>query len=263
MYSKYHGCGNDFILGQYQEGIDYSNLAKKICNRYTGIGADGILIAKKNKNYEMIFYNADGSRAPMCGNGIRCFCAYLNDEKLLDGDIYTIDTLSGTREIEYKNGLYKVNMGKPNYLAESVGIKNKKYFIDQIMEYNNVKYKCTALFLTTDHLVIEVEDLNISDEVANFLGANKLFTKGINVNFVKVINEKEMYIRTFERGAGWTKACGSGSSSCFAVLFNQKKLKNEAVARFEFGELRFQNDNENIIMIGPAQKIATNINFFV
>ena len=76
-FSKYHGYGNDFIIGTYQEGIDYEKLAIRICDRHTGIGADGLIILKLD-NLEMMFYNADGYRGAMCGNGIRCLVKYIN-----------------------------------------------------------------------------------------------------------------------------------------------------------------------------------------
>ena len=75
LIEKMHGCGNDFCVLSYEKGIDYSNLAIKLCNRKTGIGSDGMIVVKTNP-LEMLFYNSDGSRAPMCGNGIRCFSKY-------------------------------------------------------------------------------------------------------------------------------------------------------------------------------------------
>ena len=84
-FCKYHGCGNDFIITDYADGVDYSALAQKWCDRKTGIGADGFIAVRQNP-LEMVFYNMDGSRAPMCGNGIRCFAAYCARKNIVDSD---------------------------------------------------------------------------------------------------------------------------------------------------------------------------------
>ena len=97
--AKYHGCGNDFVIARYQDvkDIDLGELAIKACDRHTGIGADGLIIVQEDP-LEMIFYNQDGSRAPMCGNGIRCFSAYCTDEKIVEKDKFTVSTLAGNQE---------------------------------------------------------------------------------------------------------------------------------------------------------------------
>lgn len=258
MYAKYHGCGNDFIIGLYQEGIDYSSFAQTICNRNIGFGADGLLIAnKKGLNYEMILYNADGSRAPMCGNGIRCFCAYLLDEKLVDELTIFVDTLSGIRTIKKVDDLFIVNMGTPCFDGYMLDIDEFDSYRNITMEYMGKKYLTSAVFMTTHHLVIITDDLNIGDDVGHYFCTNPIFKKGINVNFVQIQDENNISIKTYERGVGWTRACGSGACATYVVLSEKGLVKNEVNVLLQYGFLKISRENNDIIMKGPAQKIAS------
>ena len=123
LFNKYHGCGNDFIICEYQENINYSEITKKICNRYTGIGADTLIVIEP-KTPRIWFYNADGTLAPMCGNGIRCAAAYLKNNNYVTEDIVNIETTTGVRKVYYlENNLYKINMGKPSYKKEDIDLE--------------------------------------------------------------------------------------------------------------------------------------------
>lgn len=96
--SKYHGCGNDFIILREEDaaGYDLKTLIPAVCDRHTGLGADGFILVRTCP-LTMIFYNCDGSRAPMCGNGIRCFAKFCLDEGLVDGECLAVETLAGPR----------------------------------------------------------------------------------------------------------------------------------------------------------------------
>ena len=119
--TKMQGCGNDFIILSYEEfqktKLSMSELAKKICNRNFGVGADGIIIPKtdvQNADIGWYFYNSDGSTAQMCGNGMRCFAKYVYDNKLVDKKVFSVETLAGIIKPELlENGFVKVNMGAP------------------------------------------------------------------------------------------------------------------------------------------------------
>lgn len=256
--AKYHGCGNDFLMGVWQEDVDYSALAIKYCDRHSGVGADGVIVGKNNNGrYEMVFYNADGSRAPMCGNGIRCLVAYLKDEKLINGSSVEIDTLSGIRTIIIKDYTYVVNMGKPSYDKNLLDIDCKgKDFLNQIMTYKGKEYEVNGIFMTTHHVVIPVDDLDVPEDVGMYFCKNPIFTKGMNVDFVKVVDSNNILIKTYERGVGWTKNCGSGSCASFVILNNKGLVDKEINVKLEYGMLHITKDNEDIIMEGPAEKIC-------
>ena len=271
MYSKYHGCGNDFILGKYQENIDYSEFAKRVCDRHTGIGADGLLIAKSDNNLlEMIFYNADGSRAPMCGNGIRCFALYCLDEGLTDKDNFDVLTIPGIMKVKVtsKNPfLCCVNLGKPDFSSEKLEIKtSKETFLDEkieLIDKDIIKEVIVdAVYMATHHLVVIVKNLeeicksNIGEQLCSY----HLFKRGINVNFVQIIDCENVKMKTYERGVGWTLACGTGASASFVIL-NKKGLCDEKIkVHLEKGTLEIgYNKNKEVMMEGPAICIAKNI----
>lgn len=266
MFSKYHGCGNDFIITLYEENVNYNELSKKMCNRYTGIGADTFIVIKKTDMFEVYFYNADGTLAPMCGNGIRCAAAYLYDNDLMKEDVYNLRTLSGIRKVFRLGNEYLINMGKPDYTKYRLDIDETVTDNDELFDYNHiykdVKYNLNAIFMTTHHLVIPVDSLDISDEVGNYFCTHPMFTKMINVNFVKVIDKNTIKLRTFERGCGWTKACGSGSSSSVAVLNRKGILDKEVKVLYEYGTLTIKLVDDEVLMQGPAVRIADKINFF-
>ena len=265
MYKKYHGLGNDFIIGNYIEGLDYSSLAKKCCDRHLGIGADGLILAKTHNNeIDMVLYNSDGTLAPMCGNGMRCFSMFLVQEGLVKNDEFTVNTLGGKVKVEVinKDPFYcRVNLGKPNYSSKILDLAtDKDTFLDQLIEVDNgEKVEISCIYMTTHHLVTIVNNLKeaINSNLAYSLAKNKLFTKGINVNLVEIIDRDNIKMKTYERGAGWTLACGTGASSAYATL-KRKNLCNDSITiNLEKGKLRVSSDSDgNIIMEGEAKEIA-------
>ena len=262
-FSKYHGYGNDFIIGMYQEGIDYTSLAIKICDRHTGIGADGLIILKKD-NLEMMFYNADGYRGTMCGNGIRCLAKYICDENIADvsSGKLEIETLSGKRTVYIEDDNFVVNMGKPIFDTKAIGADS---FNDPLSMNINIKgkeVKVSGCFMTTDHIVVIVDNLTHDTELGDYLCHHKLFSRGINVNFVKVINRKEISIDTFERGVGWTLACGSGSCASFAILNKMGLVDDSITVNLHLGKLIiYKNSVDEVIMKGTATLISKNIEY--
>ena len=246
MYKKYHGLGNDFIIGMYEGGVDYSNLAIKCCDRHSGIGADGLILAKEdNGEMNMVLYNSDGSLAPR-------------------EDEFIVNTLGGKVrvKVESKKPFYcRVNLGKPNYSSKILDIDTEQEtFLDQYIELSNHdKVEVSAIYMTTHHLVTIVPSLDeaINSSLAKELGENKIFTKGINVNLVEIIDRDNVRMKTYERGAGWTLACGTGASSAYAIL-RRKNLCNEVITiNLERGQLKISSDSDNnIIMEGEAKEIA-------
>ena len=199
----------------------------------------------------------------MCGNGIRCAAAYLKHQGCVNTETIDITTDSGIRKVYYKeNDLYSINMGFPSYKKEDIDLDyDKDILFDEVFEFKGKKYNLTALFFTTHHLVIPVDDLNITDEVGEYFCKHPVFTKMINVDFVKIIDKNTIATRTYERGCGWTKACGSGATSSVAVLQKQGLLNDKVNVLFEYGQLIISKEEEGYFMTGPAERIADNINF--
>ena len=247
MYSKYHGCGNDFILGIFNEDVNYSEFAIKYCNRYTGIGADGLILVKfredENIKYEMVFYNADGTRAPMCGNGIRCFCKYLYDEKIELGSKFDVYTLGGIMSVgveSFDPYMVTINFGKPDFSTLKLDIDYfDDKFVNQIVNVNSKEFVVDCVYIGTHHLVTVVDSIDsISEQDGYELCNYEKFLKKMNVNFVEIVDKENIKVKTYERGVGFTKACGTGGGACFVVLNNKGLVANKITNHIEYGILK-------------------------
>lgn len=258
-FEKYHGCGNNFILFDYEDVKQYQfpALARSVCDIHAGIGADGMIIVKQHP-LEMIFYNQDGSRAPMCGNGIRCFAKYVWDKKMVDRDCFPVETMAGTMMIQIKDeGKFKakVNMGKPSFDIEKLHLS--KYIFD-IKEYELEGFTVGSLFMGTIHTVVFVDSLDSinCEEEGKKICFHPLFKEKTNVNFVEIMGEHNMRVMTYERGVGLTKACGSGCCASVVLANDFGKVSSPVNVHLELGVLRISIVNDEVIMEGPAQKTA-------
>lgn len=170
-FKKMHGIGNDFIIIRYEEfPLDegFGELAKRICHRHFGIGADGLLIVRKSHvaDFKMEYYNKDGSRGAMCGNGIRCFSKFVYDEGLIREPKFTVETLAGLMDVkltivDHTAQSVKVNMGKIIYDSDKIPvISNKPEFINEVIEIEGRKFIASSVHLGVPHTVIFTDTLN-------------------------------------------------------------------------------------------------------
>ena len=259
-FSKYHGCGNDFVIVENQIN-DLSKLAKDICERNTGVGADG-LINVDTTSITMDFYNQDGSTGTMCGNGLRSLSAYLLDKQIVKENHFTVFTKAGEMQVEVLDmmqSLFKINLGLPSFDCTKLQIKvAKPTFIEQRIDYQNQPYICYAVMIGVKHLVIYVDDLEkITNDIGEYFSHYPLFEDSINVDFVKIKNENEIYLKTYERGVGFTKACGTGAAASFIITNKYKHSSGYMRVTMDIDSLDLtMNDKKEIIMIGSAAKIC-------
>lgn len=266
-FEKYHGIGNDFIIFKEEEvaGLDYSELAMKVCHRNFGIGADGMMVAAKSEKADirMIFYNADGSEAPMCGNGVRCFSHFVRNNKLVEKDLIAVETLAGNMLIktEEKDGRYlaRVNMGMPIFETESIPMSvSEKDYIERKIESYDREFRISALFMGTTHSVTFVDDLETLDiyKYGRNLETNPIFPNKTNVNFAKAISKDRVDVKTWERGAGYTFACGTGACAVVVIGNLTGRLDKSVEVRVPGGKLFIELSDEGVFMTGESQKIA-------
>lgn len=209
-FSKYSGCGNDFIFIDNRRSLFKEanhSLISTLCQRPKGIGADGVIFLENSQkaDFKMRIFNSDGGEAEMCGNGIRCLKKYLC-ELGIENPSLSIETQKSQIQIEDAEGLVKVYMGTPEYqkLDMALKIDGKTLFL-QILDTG------------VPHAVLFVDELEAAD-VCN-LGRKIRFhpdlgPKGANANFVKILDESTIAIRTYERGVeGETLACGTGATA--------------------------------------------------
>ena len=266
--TKMHGLGNDFIVF-FDEGtveLDVTDMAQRLCDRHTGIGADGLVIVMPSEvaDVRMRIINSDGSEAEMCGNGIRCFAKYAYDRKIITKDIFTVETLAGimTPEIIAEDGvakLVKVNMGKPTFTASAIPMAvEAEKVIDYTIDVDGTSYVVSSVLLGVPHTEVFVDD--VKTVPLTVLGPkiekHPLFPKGTNVNFVQVVNENTVKVGTWERGAGATLACGTGSCSS-AVMAHEKGLTGRSVdVQLYLGTLHIDYDEDGTVyMTGPAAEV--------
>lgn len=266
-FYKMQGAGNDFVFVEdfNNEIKDECKLAVKLCDRHYGVGADGLVIVRKSDVAEakMVIINADGSRANMCGNAIRCFGKYVFEHKLVSKTEFPVETGDGVKVIEIileseKVKYVKVYMGKPSYKAEDIPLSEGDSFIDSSITSNGKTYKATTVLVGVPHTIIfENEDEYVVTEDGPALEKHKLFKEGSNINFVKVIDDTHIRVNTWERGAGATLACGTGCSASVAVakklgLVNKEK---EIYVKAPGGELVIEVNGDDVYMKGPAEVV--------
>lgn len=264
-FYKMQGAGNDFI---FIEDFNYEIkeeclLAKKLCDRHFGIGADGLVIVRKSEvaNAKMVIINADGSRANMCGNAIRCFGKYVYEHQIANGNKFSVETGDGVKEIEIilendKVKYVRVYMGNPSYDGLDIPLNNIESLIEREITVDNKTYKMTTVLVGVPHTIIFEEDkeYNVVEEGSKIEKLD-LFKEGSNVNFVKIIDETHIRVNTWERGAGATLACGTG---CCASVVVAKKLglvdkEKEIFVKAPGGELIIEVLEKNVYMKGPAE----------
>ncbi|BEP29474.1 diaminopimelate epimerase [Helicovermis profundi] len=271
-FSKMHGVGNDFILIDGHDYLgDYNALAKKICDRHFGIGADGLMISKEsiNADIKMIYINSDGSTGEMCGNGIRCFSKFVYKNRLVLKDEFSIETLAGIKKVKLfiedaEVVKIKVSMGEVIDESKLIPIDySGKTFYDKEIKILDKTFRLSFVLSGVPHAVIFLEKLDkeILLKYGPEIEKNEIFTNNTNVNFVEVIGRNQMKIDTWERGAGNTLACGTGAVACVYVANKLGFIDNEVNVSLPGGELSIILDFENneIYMYGPASTIAEGV----
>ena len=272
-FEKYQGAGNDFVIVSEKELIEkgipeYGEFASQVCNRHFGIGADGLIILKYVASMPfMFFFNADGSQAPMCGNGIRCFSHYLVNNHLVAGNEFVVKTVPGDLTIrvnydeERDDFSARVNMGKPIFNIKELINTEKEQFLREKINIDGKEIEISYIFMGTDHSVIFVDDFSnynideIGEKIENY---TDLFPKKVNVNFVKVYDRKRIEVITWERGAGRTLACGTGATASAVLARTFGFVDNKVNVKVPGGQLviEYEGGENNAFMTGPSEKIA-------
>ncbi len=286
-FLKMHGAGNDFIvidLREYQER--YSNLEPffsqqfitKICDRHYGIGCDQLIFLEqslKDANVRMNIFNSNGSSAQHCGNGTRCIARYLFDsDKIPTQDSVLIEASDRVLLCFQKDkNTISVNMGPALFEPSDIGVASSQHLDEalQIGELRNDLIGTATVSMGNPHYILVFKNAEIVEtlDVARWgeqIGSNGVFTQGVNVSFVGAVQslENTFRLRVFERGAGITLACGSGSCAAYAALRRHQLIGNdhhESTMHLDGGVLEFSQNNKDdiyhndIYMSGPAEYV--------
>jgi len=270
-FSKLNGQGNDFILiCAIKENYDFTKEdIYQMCDRHFGIGADGVILVKDSlkADFFMDYYNSDGTPAEMCGNGIRCMARYIYDKKLIEKNIFKIDTRAGIKTIELniKNDevdAIEVDMGHPIFNADKVPVNTKlinnidksffnKKILQNVFNVSNYEKDSNVVFnymieaggryfsvncvsMGNPHCIVFLnEDEKLEDFDLNYYGPklenHSFFPNKTNVEFVKVNSLNEISMIVWERGCGETLACGTGACACAVASSVLEKVKSKDI----------------------------------
>lgn len=268
-FTKMQGCGNDYIyINCFKEEIkNIKELAIKLSDRHFGIGSDGIILIKSSDkaDFKMDMYNADGSQAQMCGNGIRCVAKYVYDYGLTNKTNISIETLAGIKylDLQIENKKVKmvtVDMGSPITAPKEIPvISDKNIILEQPIKIDNKIYQMTCVSMGNPHAVIWVDDTKKIDieKVGTLFENNELFPEKTNAEFIHVIDKNTIDMRVWERGSGETLACGTGACASVVACVLSGKTDEKVTVKLLGGELLIYYDRENnkVFMTGPAIKV--------
>ena len=254
-FTKMHGLGNDYLYVYGEVPADIESLSQKLSDRHFGAGSDGMIYISPSSeaDFKMRIFNADGSEAKMCGNGIRCVGKYVYDKGYTDKTSLTIETLSGIKTLQLsvmcgKVRKVTVDMGK----AEVGG--------DMLVDAGRKALVCTPVSVGNPHAVIFVDDAEAVPvaELGPIIEKNKAFPGGVNVEFVQVIASDELRMRVWERGSGITMACGTGACASVSAAVKRGFCRPDTPVKvlLDGGSLRISvgTDGE-VTMTGPAETV--------
>ena len=270
-FTKMHGCGNDYVyVNLFQEQLDNpAEVSIKVSDRHFGIGSDGLItIGPSDKaDFTMHIYNADGSEAEMCGNGIRCVAKYVYDHKLTDKTEITVETGAGvlTLKLFVENGKVaqvRVDMGQPILTpAEIPVVADGDKVINQPIEVGGKTWYMTCVSMGNPHAVVFVDDTEHFEleKYGPLFENHERFPKRTNTEFVQIISRTEANMRVWERGSAETWACGTGTCASVLAAILNGKTEDKVLVHLRGGDLTIEYDRatNHVFMTGPATEVFT------
>ena len=270
IFHKMHGLGNDFVLLDLrQQNFDINGtIARQLSNRHTGIGCDQILILRNAPGAQHLaafeIWNADGSRAEQCGNGVRCLGQYLHLNGEAPDDTFELSGPAGVIRIRcLGNAMVQVDMGKPEFDPARVPVSLDPVDGWYQLEIDQQHYKLGAASMGNPHCLMLVDDLNTTDiaGLGAAISSNAAFPEGCNAGFAEVLNRQNIHLRVFERGAAETRACGSGACSAMSILRRAGLVDKTVNVTQQGGDLTitWTGGDSSVIMTGPAAYVFKGI----
>lgn len=271
-FTKMHGLGNDFIIvfGEQELPSNAAELAVKLCNRFFGIGADGLvyILPSERGDFMMRIMNSDGSEAEQCGNAIRCVSKYVYDHGLVRSEQIVIETIGAGEQkvtLNVKDGAVEtvtVDMGEPVLSGLKIPVAiDAEQIVSEPIEADGTEFNFTAVSMGNPHCVIYVEDA-VTFDLAKWgpkLEVHPLFPRKINVEFATVRNRNRVDMRVWERGAGPTLACGTGACATLVSSVLNGLTDRAAWISLKGGELyiEWNQEDNHVYMTGPAEVVFT------
>lgn len=255
LFSKMHGLGNDFMVIDATKNAFHSASFPifKLADRHTGVGFDQLLVIEKHASADFLcrIFNADGSEAEQCGNGLRCVARYVHEHQLITKNEFTIAT---------KAGIFPVKITDYDHITVSLGTPNATISIaDLALISSNSTQTIQAISLGNPHGLIVVDDVKTAPiaAIGSELSAHEFFPEGANIGFMQIINSHHIKLRTFERGVGETLACGSNACAAAVAGILNGSLTHSVTVEFQCGSLLIEwaGEGHPIFMTGPANLV--------
>ncbi|ACV63135.1 diaminopimelate epimerase [Desulfofarcimen acetoxidans DSM 771] len=268
-FVKVHGLGNDFVVvNAMTETLpaDLPELARRVCHRYFGIGADGLVLLHKSDaaDLRMQIINSDGSEPEMCGNAIRCVAKYAYEQNLVKKTKIQVETLAGIKipELILENGAVKfirVDMGEPILERAEIPMRGSAgRVLAEDLNVGNETFKVTAVSMGNPHCLIFVDEA-VSFPVSLIgpqIEIHEVFPRKTNVEFIEVLNRREVKMKVWERGAGETMACGTGACATVVAAVLNGLTERQVTVHLTGGDLLIEwADNNHVYMTGPAEEV--------
>ncbi len=265
-FTKMQGCGNDYVyVNLWEEAVgDPAETARRVSDRHFGIGADGLITIgpSSRADFRMRIYNADGSEAEMCGNGIRCVAKYAYDHGMTDRTRISVETGAGIKELELsvadsKVERVRVDMGEPVTLARQIPVSlPQERVVDVPIEAGGRTFRITCVSMGNPHAVVfvpRVSDFPV-ERFGPILERHPIFPNRTNVEFVEVLGKGEVRMRVWERGSAETMACGTGACASVVAAILNGLVGDKVLVHLLGGDLAIDYDRERgrVFMTGPA-----------
>jgi diaminopimelate epimerase len=258
-----HGLGNDFVIVDSMRNswaFDAPRISQKANDRRFGIGGDGLIVLEKGASapFRMRMYNPDGSEAEMCGNGIRCLARYIRDEGMFSYNPIPIETGAGILTLEtLDGGNVRVDMGKERHMRGDVPMSgdSSESAVGFDIDVAGRTLRAVAVNMGNPHCVVFVDDVNAVplEDWGPAIENHEVFPARTNVHFVQVISDRELIMRTWERGAGATLACGTGACAVGVAGELSGASGKDVLIHLPGGDLQIQvMENRTVFMSGPA-----------
>ncbi len=268
-FTKMHGCGNDYVyVNLFEEKIaDPAAFSIKVSDRHFGIGSDGLITIGPSDvaDFRMRIYNADGSEAEMCGNGIRCVAKYVYDHKLTDKTNVSVESGAGIKYLQLtveddKVTQVRVDMGEPILAPSDIPVVAQgDKVVDEPIEVCDKTWHMTCVSMGNPHAVVFVDDVEHFDleKYGPYFENHSRFPKRVNTEFVQVVSRNEAYMRVWERGSAETWACGTGTCATAMACILNNKTDNKVLVHLRGGDLTIEYDeaSNHIFMTGPATEV--------
>ena len=271
-FTKMHGLGNDYIYvnGFEEQLTDPVAVARAVSDRHFGIGGDGLILILPSTRADcrMRMFNADGSEAQMCGNGIRCLAKYVYEHDIVRKTALRVETLAGVLALELfpqaanpnRIGQVRVNMGAPRLQREEIPMKGAPgQVLRESLDVEGMPFEITAVSMGNPHCIVFVDDPQAFD-VAYWgpkFEHHSAFPEGVNTEFVRVLDHQTFYMRVWERGSGETLACGTGASAVAVACHLNGQTDRHVTGHLLGGalELEWNKMDNHVYMTGPAVEV--------